>query len=487
MLPMPRQLLAPVVRHIHVRPVAIIWLLFTVLSVGVMHRGVLHPECRRFMPHYLSDRPLLNKVFDSNVNDWRNYQARELSYFFDLVDCYFIDLSVRCGVPHLISLTYYGFVGLIVLTMWRFCADLQLNRFLSACVILLFLTSPPVFLSGFYFRSAKIGVSLMAVAFLWTAYRMLAPRIAVSQPSTRRLFIPLAILAVTATAAALFDRQGVFLVGMACVFFALRLASVRDRVTLLILAVCLGTLGFSSLYNHWIAPKIIHHLNRYSPDFAYQQLDWHDLQERPLYYLLWGSSLFLNTAQFLLGNLTTVQTAVVALPAIIWLAALQFPWPVRHPKTGKDHYFSWMSAAVFTLMGLLIVLMNMLMILKHPMLLWWVDIQRIYYWVPVCALVVMMVPLAVQALIQKQLLPKRIVAGLLVLLVTCNVISLPTHLDVFRSGHMVHCVAYTPHLLKALSRLSDDRFTPPADVTRDEVYQLFKRRWSKTAVSQLKS
>lgn len=482
-----KQSLASIAGHVHTYHVAIIWLLFTVGSIGAIHGGVLHPECRRFMPHYLSERPLLNKVFDSDVNDWRNYQARELSYFFDLIDCYFIDLGVRCGVPHLISLTYYLFVGLIVLTVWYFCASLQLDRFLTLCIIVLFLTSPSVFLSGFYFRSAKIGVSLMAVVFWCTAYRMLAPRIPASRPPAWQLPVQLAILAITSIAAALFDRQGVFLVAMACLFFALRLVSVRDRVTLLVFSVCLGSFGFSSLYNHWIAPKIIHHLNGYRPNFAFQHLDLHDLVERPLYYLHWGSSLFLKTTKFLLGNLTTVQTVAIAVPAIIWLASLQSPWQVRNLKTGKDQLFPWASAVVFTLMGCLIVSMNMLMLLKHPMLLWWEDIQRIYYWLPVCSLIVMMIPLAVQALVQKQWLPKRAVATLLALLVTCNLISLPTHLHVFRTGHMVHCVAYTPQLLKALTRLSDDRFTPPAEVTRDEVYQLFRSRWSKTAVTQLKS
>src|SRR5579859_870387 len=49
-------------------------------------RGVLDKEAISFVVNYLADRSVLATVFDVRLNDWGNYQARELSYLVDLID-----------------------------------------------------------------------------------------------------------------------------------------------------------------------------------------------------------------------------------------------------------------------------------------------------------------------------------------------------------------------------------------------------------------
>ena len=72
------------------------------------------------LPYYLSHKPLWSKIYDSDVLDGGMYQARELSYLFDYIDCKFIDGCVALGQPHFLSVTHYVFMLLIGLELWRF-------------------------------------------------------------------------------------------------------------------------------------------------------------------------------------------------------------------------------------------------------------------------------------------------------------------------------------------------------------------------------
>ena len=58
-------------------------------------------ESAAFLGNYLADRSLPELVFDPARNDWKLYQARELSYFFDCIHrikCYILlcDFDVVC-------------------------------------------------------------------------------------------------------------------------------------------------------------------------------------------------------------------------------------------------------------------------------------------------------------------------------------------------------------------------------------------------------
>ena len=75
-------------------------LVMTVISVACRHGGVLYYEIVARLPYYLSHGPLLNKLYDSDYLDGGMYQARELSYLFDYVDCKFIACCVALGHPH---------------------------------------------------------------------------------------------------------------------------------------------------------------------------------------------------------------------------------------------------------------------------------------------------------------------------------------------------------------------------------------------------
>jgi hypothetical protein len=113
-------------------------LVMTVISVACRHGGVLYYEIVARLPYYLSHGPLLNKLYDSDYLDGGMYQARELSYLFDYVDCKFIACCVALGHPHFFSLTNYVFLAAISLVLWRFgVEELKLERWIALCVLVL--------------------------------------------------------------------------------------------------------------------------------------------------------------------------------------------------------------------------------------------------------------------------------------------------------------------------------------------------------------
>src|SRR2546430_2379074 len=87
-------------------------ILLFVASALVLRGGMLHPEVYLYLPYYLDDhRSLLARVFDVSHADTGAYSARELSYFFDLVDAHVIAWGVDHGWPHFLSASHYIFCG----------------------------------------------------------------------------------------------------------------------------------------------------------------------------------------------------------------------------------------------------------------------------------------------------------------------------------------------------------------------------------------
>ena len=146
-------------------------LLLSIIAFSIIFRqgGYSHPESQSFILNYLDNRPVTQKIFDIQKNDWGFYQARELSYFFDMIDAHFIQLSVRFGFPHFYSLTH--FVGLLLTLIILYLIYFKLLKFKSLIIFTLltalFLTAPATFFSGIFFRTSKI---LTIVFFTSTLY-----------------------------------------------------------------------------------------------------------------------------------------------------------------------------------------------------------------------------------------------------------------------------------------------------------------------------
>lgn len=134
------------------------------LSAALLRGGYVNPEAETFIPHYLANAPLMGILFDPAHNDWGSYQARELSYVFDWIDCRFLVFSAAAGFPHFLSLTHYAGAALIAIAIWTFSQRaLRLGPAASMALVGLWLTSPCVLLGGNFYRSAKIVSSAALV------------------------------------------------------------------------------------------------------------------------------------------------------------------------------------------------------------------------------------------------------------------------------------------------------------------------------------
>jgi hypothetical protein len=149
-----------------------------VLAVACSRGGYAPPETEQYIPHYLSHRPLLQKIYDyKQVEVGAFYRPRPLSYMVDDFDVAFIAWSARHGFPHLLSLSYYIFWVLDCLLLWFYFEHrLGLHRFTAALLICLFSTDSVVFSNTGYFRSAKPAAAFFSFERICSFFRMLPSR-----------------------------------------------------------------------------------------------------------------------------------------------------------------------------------------------------------------------------------------------------------------------------------------------------------------------
>lgn len=382
-------------------------LIFLLLSIFSQNGGMLHPETEMYLPYYLSEKPLLNILYDSKVLDMDMFQARELSYFFDYLDCKFIQLSVIAGFPHFLSITYYAFVFMMVLMMYCFATrDLKINPYWAIGLGALFLTAPYIFLSGNLFRSAKIGVALVVVYVFILIYRLLYGLEPLSWVTHLKLCAALFM-------GMLFDRQGFFLavLGLAFVF----LWSVfKDRTKIALVLPFITSVILDLFYNYLFAPWLTHYLNGYYPNFEYQQLPLLDLIFYPNFYISEAFSLFVDTFRYLLGNIPYLLLCSLLLALLLYLLFK------------KNHVAVILVGVIF----LMITLMNALMILRHPAL---IFIRNVYYWIPIGTLLFCFILVGVQQLKSIPTIPSSLISLLIVACIIGNCLALPNH---YQSQHV---------------------------------------------------
>jgi hypothetical protein len=424
-------------------PIFFLAILWAIASIWSAEGGALHYEAQLYLPYHLSGTPLVQRLFDSKILDQGMYQARELSYAADAVDCHFIALSARLGVPHFLSLTYYVCVIIITLLLWRFFrADLSLDPAVAAALILLFLASPVVFLSGSYFRSSKILVCLFCMLLIPKLYRVLR-----QEHANRWDGCALAAIGFAGTLA---DRQGFYLLVCLAAFLAAYWLARRTRSAAVALAAAVAACTLAVAYNDFFAPRMTLLLNGYWPSFWYQHLPWARFLETPAAYIAVGARLFMGSAAFLFGNLPALLAAI-PLAAILWLV---------HKGFGGF----WAAIAAAGIAALIV--MDTLMVVRHGALVW-DDVQRVYYWLPQTLLLVVLAGFAAG----KPWVGSRlwILRGILLLMLAANVASLPAHRAIVRNVHGEERTLLGQRVRRALITGQ-----APPDIAANPVYQALR-------------
>ena len=341
--------------------------LLVINATGFWGRGVIDEEAMFFVLNYLADRPLIATIFDPLLNDWGAYQARELSYVFDLIDARvfasLLDQSVLLFVP----LT--GVLGLMAVGavyMWGSRKVLRLDGLTASLLLSLFLSCIVTQAStAIFYRSSKIVLSVALLAFLFHLTALVR-----SAGGTRQASLgPLAALFLLGLVMSVTDRQGFFYLACATAIVMalwlathLRGAAVRtDHVR--IIATSLGALAAATLYNRVMAPAVIRWANGYSPGFEYQQLDLAGLFDWRLVDQAW--MMFQAQASFFFGNVPFALVGVVAVMG--WVGSL---WRSRMNSRDRETTVTTLltdDRVLVTLgsAGALVVLLG-LMILRHP-------------------------------------------------------------------------------------------------------------------------
>ncbi len=420
-------------------------------SILLSRGGLLYPEAHAFIPHYLSDRSLAEKIFDPRGTDFGMYQARELSYFFDYVDCRFIAACVRSNLPHFLSLSHYGFACLTAVLLWHFARrQVRLPSPLAGLVVLLFLSSPMVMLGGSFFRSSKIGcaASLLAVVIclgaLWSSAR--------HRPSSLLLLaLSFALLAMGT-----FDRQGFFFALVVCMLQAGRVIVIRRTGEFVVLTVCLGVTAMLMAYDFWWAPYFIRHFNGYAPSLEFQRMHLFDIihdSQAALRLFFYGPQLAFKYAGLLLGGMSWPLVAAAA-TALVWRFGPAWRWPANDSAHSRNWIKRlWWMAALLSLSG-----MTALMSLHlSPVLL--PELCIVYYGLPCAAAVAVFLALALGALRQSSFRHwSLVVIGVLLL---ANILSLPSHRAVMRQGYFQWTYDNSPSLLQTIR--NDAKFVPVAE------------------------
>ena len=447
-------------------------LVMAALSALYHHGGILHPELEVRLPYYLSNKPLLSKLFDSRIIELGLYRARELSYFLDYIDSQFIALSVRLGFPHFLSLVHYVFAILIGCILWQFSIrELKLNAWIGLCLVLLWWTSPTVFLSGIYFRTAKIGVALTTVILYFYIYKIIS-----ADRQNKEYHLPASywwICFAVSFMSSLLDEQGLFTLGLIIAFLILWILAFADINLYKLLSAFISSLVLSLIYRSYAAPYLTFLLNQYWPSSSYQQLPWSELfSNQGLFYWGAGPILYMETLSFLIGN---IPEAIMGIFLVVPIGAI-FVSIIKKSRSGnaENKIFGVMFIGLLLTNVVFIITMYSLMVIRHPGV-FFLEMRLIgYYFLPTTAMFSMTFAFLLSRVVKIQFIPKWVVITFLILAIAGNVIAIPQHEAVLEHGFLQPYYQSRPKLLDALKNINNPQYSIDPDIEKDTVYQFLR-------------
>jgi hypothetical protein len=421
--------------------------------------GTLEAETVDYVPQYTDARPLLRKVFDPNTNDRGTYVARELSYFFDYLDAQFYTRAVvRLDPSFFIPISA---IAVSLLTAVVFAVGVRrvapnLDP-LTAVMVLGCAYSSFVFVStlSIFYRSAK---PLLALVILEYLFHVRAVQLA--RNTSPRTAVPLvnreAVWAFgLATTAGLLDRQGVFYAATACGVLFLHWYITR-QLTDVLLATAIA-LVLLQAYNLAIAPWLINVLNGYWPSLEYQLVSPKQIpaQVVPALHLV-----FSNIVAILGGFLPVTAVAGVVLIVIATRGRSELPGV--HFSSGPPFLLRH-GAPVYTLLILCAhVVMFAIMITRHPPVYYYPDHRHWYYPFPAMAILLFGLVLVLNAMLRGlRSSARRVVQGVLLVIIVGNLVSLPRYRDIMLHGPYFGPVHGHSQQLKAFLRFGQADPTLP--------------------------
>jgi tetratricopeptide (TPR) repeat protein len=445
--------------------------LFALISIVNHHGGILNSEMFLRLPFYLSGTPLINKLFDSMILDADYYRARELSYFLDFIDSKFIEFSIEHGFPHFLSLIHYLFSIATGCLLWLFCVkELKLKSLIGICWLVLFWTSPSIFLGGLYCRAGKMSVALLIAILFYVIYKaaVISTDRINSQISKKVWFLYF----ITIFTITFLDEQGLFFAIAVIVFLTIWGLFVRNKNIYMMLLIGFASILFHLLYRYTIAPQLTFMLNEYWPNFNYQTLPIQYFIQNLASKLSAGLFLYIETFRYLIGNPPRMMGLGLLLFFIFFPVYYLF---TRSELSGNSKKFFILAFVELLITNLfMVIVMNALMVLKLPLLMQ-PDITLTYYWLP--ENVMLSMTLAVMTgIFYKSRIPKWLMLIVLCSAIMGNIAALPKHKEVIRQGYVKSDIQPSSDLLNALNHLDSLNVVHGSLIEQNPVFQFFKSK-----------
>ena len=428
--------------------------LAVIASVTYHSRGWLWAEPDLYMVDHLSDRSFVSKILCPSELDAIYYQGRPLNHLLEFIDAHFIYYCTLAGQPHFLSLTSYLCLAGLSLVNWHFARKiLNLDPSLLLLALLLFWTTPVIFLGGVHFRSAKSGVAFLSTWLIWRLVAHLrrgAPDAVMQFKWQHSAEIFLLVLALC-----LMDPQGGYIsLGCLATVGAFLLTD-RRRVAL---SICTATglaVAVSLLWIRIVGPYLIHHINGFDVSFSYGQTRWRVFRQHMWrsivgFYLWEGMTLVLDSIRFYLGNIHRVLTAFV----------FGFAAYVAHKTTSPAATalrLRWMPGLGFGFLGVMTwfifaIALNVVFLVMLPG--GDEDLRRtLYVRIPMATLVLLGATFFVHRLHTCGMVSRSALRGILIALLVSNVVAIPSHDHIGKIPYSIPYREATPIMIDALKKV----------------------------------
>lgn len=450
-------------------PAFLVSIVFTMASLIALKGAFIHPELYERIPHLISSKPLISRIFDSRVMDYDMYQARELSYLGDQIDAAAIFEMIQRGMPNMISIMHYLLGTLAVILLYGFCRkDLALGKVVSLAMAAIAWSTPCMFLGGNYFRTAKIGTAVCLASVIIVTYRLLG-KIRIGKPIHVGSCGILGALTLLMT---LWDRQGFYMALCLSVLLALMGIITRQKQITALLFPVMSAIAASTIYNLFVAPWITHALNGYWPDFSYQRLPWHEILDHLPVLLFDGAKLLGEEIIFALGN------AMAWVAGAVFLVASMMVWPsnARIMHTAAESRY-----AIAALLGLavtaifMVSVMNALMLARQPGI--YIPVYRYtYYPLPVTFLWLLLFGLALSKI--RSILPSSAwpPAAICLMILAGNLIALPGLHRGYFTQYLKHFIDPSIVFYNGLREVHAGRSPSEESLCHDVLFRILSHR-----------
>lgn len=382
--------------------------LFVILCCAVIYGGKnADPEALAYVPDFLRNLPLVQRVYDINANDYGTFRARELSYFFNIIDANLLLTSYKFGLVRFCSFFHLIVIFVIGMVHLRFTQIYfpRVNSLLRLMPVLLFATAPAAFAGCGFFRTSKVLVALGVTVLAWELYGI-SGKAAQQKISVPKLFG----LSAFSVAVTLCDEQGVFLILALFGVTALGLFFRRSIARIQILC-CFGlSIALHAFYRFYLGiwmmerfgGKPLDPMLQVSPSYVDIFSFWEKLDD--------ASDFILGTLKFMMGNMWIVAG----------IFCLLFLWKYRKGKSSPE------SIVLFGAVVIIMWSMTILMIGRHPHMMG-IDVRRVYYVIPIATLILFGISILVNSLALLDSRTERRLSGLLCFCFLANLIAIPSH------------------------------------------------------------